>query len=73
MQYCYMLYNWYCCAVDGALRLTPSTSSGRLEIYYNGRWGTVCDDSFDLTDADVACRQLGFASAFSQGNVGELG
>ena len=61
------------CAVDGALRLTPGTSSGRLEVYYNGEWGTVCDDFFDQTDADVACRQLGYGSATSQGSVGELG
>ena len=57
---------------DGALRLSPGTSSGRLEIYYNGEWGTVCDDLFGQNDADVAC-QLGFASASNYGSVGSLG
>jgi hypothetical protein len=45
---------------EGGLRINDGQIEGRLEIFSNGAWHAVCDDGFSMTNAEVACRQLGF-------------
>jgi len=61
----------------GAVRLVGDdhgrTDRGRVEIYINGEWGTVCDDLWITNNAQVVCRQLGFQYALKAARNSEFG
>ncbi|XP_038068811.1 neurotrypsin-like [Patiria miniata] len=50
-----------------------SRTSGRVEIYRGGSWGTICDTNWNETDAGIVCRQLGFSGALEAKSAAHFG
>ena len=79
------LLAFYCCFIllgtngvngeaEGQIRLTDGDKgSGRVEIYHDNEWGTICADFWDLNDATVVCRELGFPTALRAFNMSGKG
>ena len=57
-----MTHHIYTSMLDGDIRLIDGGKpyQGRVEIFYEGQWGTVCDDGWNFADARTVCRQLNF-------------
>lgn len=60
---------------DGTIRLVGGKTSreGNVEIYHLGQWGSICDDEWDLREANIACRILGFPNATRATHNSEYG
>ncbi|ELU01406.1 hypothetical protein CAPTEDRAFT_123144, partial [Capitella teleta] len=56
------------CSKDGVIALVNGTKigEGRVEIFHDGEWGTVCDDNFDEHTASVVCRSLGYYDGWAR-------
>lgn len=81
---CFLLFSFYLLARNSSatpdniaipvrLRGSSTKNEGRVEIYFGGSWGTVCDDFWDIKDARVVCRQLGFSDVVSYVRRGYFG
>lgn len=61
--YCFSLDITYGPPTKVRLAGTDREDTGRVEIFYRGEWGAVCDDSWTLLNGHVVCRQLGYQRA----------
>ncbi|TNN82561.1 Deleted in malignant brain tumors 1 protein [Liparis tanakae] len=63
------------CSVVSPLRLVNGTDrcSGRVEVRHDNQWGTVCDDEWDIKDAEVVCRSMDCGTAQSSKNSAFFG
>lgn len=66
----YITYTAMCtCMLAAQVRLVNNSTlpgsqyEGRVEVYYNGTWATVCAHEWTYQDAEVVCRMAGFAVA----------
>ena len=69
-------------AAEGSLRLVGGSGphEGRVEIYRGREWVTACDNYWNIQDAAVVCRQLGYPTAlvavvsagFGEGNTSSI-
>ena len=51
---------------------TESDKYGRVEVFFDGEWGTVCDDGFGKEEADVICRQRGYAYVNKSSDISQF-
>ncbi|KAL9694212.1 hypothetical protein quinque_013497 [Culex quinquefasciatus] len=60
---------------EGAIKLVGGRGDfeGNIEIFHDGRWGAICDDEWDSTEAEVVCRQLGFPGHLKPTHSGHFG
>ena len=65
---------WNSSPYSGMVRLQGGdySNEGRVEVYCNGQWGTICSTGFGTTDANTICKQLGYDSYYRYNHLSML-
>ena len=63
------------CFIDFSVRLagSPISNAGQVEVFYAGVWGTIDSYQWNIENAHVVCRQLGYPGALSSGASSQFG
>ena len=70
--HCYHLITFSC--IGPSIQFASSNIFvGRLKVYINGQYGTICSEGFDINEADIICRQRFYSPAASYSTASDLG
>ena len=64
VSWCFLIQIYFTGGTKIRLSNGIRSTEGRLEVFHNNAWGTVCSDNFDTIDAATICKILGYSTRY---------